>query len=201
MFSNVVPDLPTGLSSGGTVLERLGRLEEEHRKTLAALNAYFQQTNLAGSLQISEATIDGSPIGATNPDTGAFDSININANGAISRLDFDTYTPTLTGVANLDAVTAYVAQWLAVGNGVVVSGKFDANAAAAGALCQFGLSLPIASDFTAEEDCGGVAFARAVAGQGAAIRADATNNRAMVEWTAADTADRAMSFILFYRVK
>jgi hypothetical protein len=124
----------------------------------------------------------------------------LNRKGALSFF-FETYTPTLTGVANLDTVTAYAANYAVIDGGVLVSGKFDANAAAAGALCQFGLSLPIDSDFTAEQDLGGVAFARAVAGQGAAIRADATNNRAMVEWTAADTADRAMSFVFFYRIK
>src|SRR5574341_1241568 len=100
------------------------------------------------------------------------------------------YTPTLTNVANLAASTAYECQWMRVGELVTVSGKADVDPTAA-ASTQLGISLPIPSNFGAAEDCGGVAFSPAVANQGAAILADATNNRAQMEWIAVDLSNRA----------
>lgn len=109
------------------------------------------------------------------------------------------YTPTLTNVANLDASTAYQCQYVRVGDVVTVSGKVDADPTAAGTV-QLGISLPIASNFGAEEDCGGVAFAPGIAGQGAGIIADATNNRAEMKWTAVDLTNQAFSFSFTYRI-
>jgi hypothetical protein len=111
-----------------------------------------------------------------------------------------TYTPTLTNVSNLAASTAYQAQWLRVGNVVTVAGKVDVDPTAATTQTRLGISLPVASDFVAEEDCGGVAFAHVIAGQGAAIRADATNNRADMTWLSGDTTNQPMSFTFTYEV-
>lgn len=110
-----------------------------------------------------------------------------------------TYTPTLTNVANLDASTAFQCQYLRVGNVVTVSGRVDADPTAAG-LVQLGISLPIASNFSTANQAAGTAAAAAVAGQSAAIVADATNDRAEMQWTAVDTANRSMYFSFTYEV-
>lgn len=117
----------------------------------------------------------------------------------ITNLVSGTYTPTLTNVLNLDGSAAFVCQYARVGSFVTVTGKVTANPTAAG-FVQLGISLPIASAFSASEQCGGTAVAPAVAGQCAGILADATNDRAEMEWTAVDTANRTMVFSFGYQI-
>lgn len=109
------------------------------------------------------------------------------------------YTPTLTSVANLDATTAYQCQYMRVGSVVTVSGKLDANPTAIGSV-QVGITLPVASDIGAIQDVGGVGFATAIAGQGAGIVGDLTNDRAQMEWIAVDVSNQSMAFTFTYRV-
>ncbi len=118
-----------------------------------------------------------------------------------TKLNFaaNVYTPTLTNVTNLDASTAYQCQYMRVGSVVTVSGKVDVDPTAAGA-ARLGISLPIASDFGAEEDCGGVAFAPGLAGEGCAISADNINNRADMRWIAVDTTNAPRFFTFTYRI-
>lgn len=118
---------------------------------------------------------------------------------AALNLASGTYTPTLTGVANIDALTAYSCQYLRVGSVVTVSGRLDADATA-GALTSVGISLPIASDLANANELGGTAYCSELAAQGAAIFADAANNRAQMQWVAVDTADRPMFFTFSYRI-
>ncbi len=110
-----------------------------------------------------------------------------------------TYTPTLTNVANLDASTAYSCQYLRVGSVVTVSGRVDVDPTAAVAT-QLGISLPVASNLANANECAGTGFASAIAGQGAAIRGDATNDRAEMVWTAVDITNQPMFFSFCYRV-
>lgn len=110
-----------------------------------------------------------------------------------------TYTPTLTGVANVAASTAYSAQYMRVGATVTVSGKVDIDPTSA-VLTQLGISLPIASNLGSQEHCAGTASCSAVAGLSAAIVGDSTNDRAQIEWTAVDTANRSFYFTFTYRI-
>lgn len=109
-----------------------------------------------------------------------------------------TYTPTLTNVTNLDGSTAYEAQYIRIGNTVTVSGKVDVDATA-GAATELGISLPIASNFGAEEDCAGVGAMKAVQ-ESTAIVADATNNRASMQWLAVSTSSQTISFTFTFQV-
>lgn len=109
------------------------------------------------------------------------------------------YTPTLTNVANVAASTAYECQYLRLGASVVVSGKVDVDPTAAVAT-QLGISLPIASNIGAVEDCAGTAAGPGIAGQSAAIVGDAVNNRAELQWIAVDITNQPMFFIFMYQV-
>jgi hypothetical protein len=111
-----------------------------------------------------------------------------------------TYTPTLTNVANLDASTAYSCQYMQVGSVVTVSGRVDIDPTATATDTRLGISLPVASNLAAGNECAGTAFAFGVAGQGAAIMGDATNDRAEMRWVAGDTTNMAMHFSFQYRV-
>lgn len=123
-----------------------------------------------------------------------------SAAATLPVLDFGKYTPTLTNVANLAASTAYECQWLRVGNVVTMSGRVDVDPSGAGASTQLGISLPVASAFGALENGAGVAFASGVASQGAALIADAANDRFQMQWIATDVANRAMYFTATYEV-
>lgn len=116
---------------------------------------------------------------------------------ALPTLVSGSYSPNLTNVSNLDASTAYECQYMRVGDVVTISGKVDVDPTVGGET-KLGIDLPIASNFANAEDCGGTAFASGIAGQGAAIRADATNNRAEMIWIAADTTNQSMYFSFTY---
>jgi hypothetical protein len=157
----------------------------------SALSGTIPTVNLPDPLP----ALDGSALTALNASALAFGTV------AAARLPLvltsGTYTPTLTGVVNVTASTAYVCQYLRVGSVVMVSGQVDIDPTAAGDT-QLGLSLPVASAFATPEQCGGVAVSSAVAGQSAAISADVTNDYALMRWVAVDTANRTMSFSFTY---
>jgi hypothetical protein len=97
-----------------------------------------------------------------------------------------TYTPTLTNVANIDipASTAYTFQYMRVGNVVTVSGKIDVTVTGTG-LTRLNVSLPISSNFSAEENCAGTAVMTASSVSiniPASIRADTTNDVAEMRY-------------------
>lgn len=119
----------------------------------------------------------------------------------VATLAASTYTPTLTAVANVAASTAFACQWMQVGATVTVSGKLSIDPTAGATLTQLGISLPVASNFSAEEQCGGTAATAAVSGYSAAILADATNDRAELDFTTTvDVANRDWYFVFCYRV-
>lgn len=123
------------------------------------------------------------------------------AGGARTNLGFadGTYTPTLTNVTNVAASTAYQAQYLRVGATVTVSGRVDVDPTATGA-CELGITIPIASNFGAVEDCAGTGCMVAIAQESAGILADITNDRVSMQWVATDITNQAMYFTFTYQV-
>lgn len=119
---------------------------------------------------------------------------------SIPTLHFDTYTPTLTAVANVTALTAYACQYAQLGRFGFVSGQLGVDPTAGSTLTRVGLSLPVGSSLTAAGEVGGTA-AQAELSLAAAIRADATNDRAELAYTTtADVADRVWSFWFGYQI-
>jgi hypothetical protein len=116
-----------------------------------------------------------------------------------------TYTPTLTNVANIDipASTAYTFQYMRVGNVVTVSGKIDVTVTGTG-LTRLNVSLPISSNFSAEENCSGTAVMTASGVSiniPASIRADTTNDVAeMRYWGNLTGSAQAYLLTFTYRV-
>lgn len=131
--------------------------------------------------------------------------LNVRENGAwvgysTTTATSGTYTPTLTNVANLDASTAYLCQYMRIGSTVTVSGKVDIDPTLTATSTQLGISLPVASNFANAQNCGGVAFASGIVAQGAAILADATNDRAQLQFISTDTTNQAMYFTFTYQI-
>lgn len=109
------------------------------------------------------------------------------------------YTPTFTNVANLDASVPLQAQWLRIQNVVTVSGGLTVDPTSSGVITQLGISLPIASTLTNLSDCTGTANARALQ-ETAAIYADTTNHRAMLQYLANDPGNAYMSYVFCYTI-
>ena len=116
------------------------------------------------------------------------------------NLTSGTYTPTLTNTTNIDASTAYACQYLRVGNTVTVSGRVEVDATVGTTSTDLGMSLPIASNFTAAEQLGGTGVVPSLASTCAAIFADTTNDRATLRFVSTDTANRGFWFTFTYRV-
>jgi hypothetical protein len=153
---------------------------------------FFQ--NARGMRIADSASITWTFDSTTNTLTGE------SAGGPGGSTDDDEYTPGLTNVANLDGSTAYVCQWLQVGDRVHVAGKVSVDPTTPGVSTRLGIALPVASNIGAEEDCGGVAFAPGVAGGGAAIKGDAANNRAELIFVANFATNQDMFFSFSYKV-
>jgi hypothetical protein len=66
------------------------------------------------------------------------------------------YTPTLTGVSNVNATTAYNCQYIRVGDVVSVSGRLEVDATTANTLTIVSVSLPYNTTFANAHQCNGV---------------------------------------------
>jgi hypothetical protein len=143
----------------------------------------------------SPAALDGSVWRSTSDGI-----VRIRKNGAWypDKSLSGTYTPTGTIVTNLDALTPFSCQYMRVGDVVTVSGAAQIDATATGAI-EFGLSLPIASNFTGFQHMGGVVMSENGNVMGT-IAADAANDRMQIRATTTTTAARNISFHATYVV-
>lgn len=128
--------------------------------------------------------------------------------GALPTLDGNTYTPTLTLVANVSAATAEVTHYMRVGAQVHVEGFISGVtcSSALGTLSRIGVSLPVASNLGAASDLGGsgsmywqvdsLASAAVCAG-------DTTNDRAEISFpsqSTSSTSTRRLGFSFTYTI-
>lgn len=116
-----------------------------------------------------------------------------------SIVDSGTYTPTLTNVANVTSSAAFVCQWMRVGSVVTVSGKVDIELSAPATPTELGVTLPIASNFASEEQCGGTSLSEANA-TSIRILADSVNNRASFQANGGTATNDSYSFIFTYSI-
>ena len=112
-----------------------------------------------------------------------------------------TYTPTLTNGTNVAASTAFECQWMRIGSVVCVSGKVNLDPTSANTTTILGISLPVASNFGAEEDLGGVTAATAgVTDSPGRVYANIASDRAEVSVWPGSAANQGVSFIFQYQV-
>lgn len=133
-------------------------------------------------------------IGATN------EILTVSGGLPTWQANSGTWTPTLTNVANLDGSTAFQCQYTRGATAVTGACRVSINPTFLGSSTQLGITLPVASNFGAIEDASGSCMAPGIAGQGAAISADATNDRMVMEFIAVDNTDQPMTCSFSYQV-
>lgn len=211
----------TGLTASGGPITTSGSLTYTLDGTLQALaGANWAANSLAigsGADTVAQVTFGANTFpgrGSTGnlvakPITDAALALLDDADAATMRttlgiptLDSGTYTPTLTPVSNVDsAVQASFFFYSRVGDIVTVSGGITIDNTAATTVSELGISLPIASNFTAFGQCSGVGASGAAQSLSGAISGDATNDRARLNWTSGSTTDaRAWNVTFQYRV-
>lgn len=155
-----------------------------------------QVLNTSGGTAINHNDTGGLQGGQANQ----FFHLTTSQHTFLTDLDIETdrYTPTLTNVTNLDSSTAFPFQYIRVNDMVSVSGKVTVDPTAAATATEMGISLPFASDFTAQDECCGTAASVTIASECAAIRADTTNDRAAMRWITTTTASNNMFLQFLY---
>lgn len=108
-----------------------------------------------------------------------------------------TYTPTVTGVTNIDSVTAYPTMYTRTGNIISVSGKIEIAPTVAGVV-EVGISFPITANMLNDEDCVGYCIGTSVDYYSLYIKGDIANNRASVNGNMLTTSNREHYFQFTY---
>lgn len=118
---------------------------------------------------------------------------------AITTVYSGTYTPTLNNTTNVTSSTAYECQYIRVGNTVTVSGMAELTVTTGGLNTELGISLPVASNFANNQNCGGSGSSESNT-EAAAIFADPANDRARIQYPPAASGSRLIHFSFTYRI-
>jgi hypothetical protein len=174
--------------------------------TVDISTSYVGQATITTLGTITTGTWTGTAIAAANGGTGitsytAGNYINaatsstlqqrtpaqVRTDLGVTTCSAGTYTPAYTSVSNVTATTVRGdAQYVRVGNQVTVSGQVAINATAgANTVTEVGVTLPVASNFTVNNQAGGSIVGQA-SGQFAAgfAYADGTNDRVGLRFAA-----------------
>jgi len=150
----------------------------------------------------NSVTITGGSItGITDLDiadggTGASTAANARTNLGITS---GTYTPTITNISNIQAVTAAVCMFTQIGTMVTVNGRVNIDPTTNGSATAIEMTLPVASNLGAVGDLIGVSSC-AQTTQSGALSANTTTDRALMEFQAGSNAARDHVFTFTYKV-
>lgn len=110
-----------------------------------------------------------------------------------------TYTPTITNIANIQAVTAFLCMYTRIGDQVTVRGRITIDPTTNGASTSVELTLPIASNLGAIGDLAGTSGC-ADTQQAGAVFGNIATDRAVLGFQAGSNASRDHYFTFGYRV-
>ena len=167
---------PAGSTSGVQMaLRRTGQL---------ALPSYTTSTSFTGTATAALAV------------TSAGDVITVASAGTTAS---GTYTPTYTGLANVDSTTAYTCQYSRVGDTVTVSGYVMINATADNTATRLSITLPVNSTTSSVNYANGT-IAQVGGGAAGSIIGYGANTAEIGFSVLANTGDVYYSFIFAYRI-
>lgn len=108
-----------------------------------------------------------------------------------------------TAVTNVSGTPTYQTfTWMRVGNVVTCAGTVTAGATTANTACTIRFPLPIASGFTAIEDCAGTGiWTTGDNGEPVRVTADVTNDQASVRWVPTNTTITVIPIHFTYLIK
>lgn len=193
----LVSDAAYGIGWNGvtTIAPSKNAVYDEIEAVLAAAAALVSDTAYAASWN-GVTTIAPSK-------NAVYDKIEllVAALAALPTTADGTYTPTLTNVANLDAVTLggdfnYVRQ----GGWARASGIINIDPTASATITQVGISLPIASNLTSIYNLTGRCAALAIQGEAGGVFGDTTNDRANVHLVSATNTNHSIAVDFDYRI-
>lgn len=131
-------------------------------------------------------------------------AVDLDVSGTGGNVYSGTYTPVATDVSGgFTSITPSVCQFMRVGGVVTVSGHVAVNysVGAAPANLTFRMSLPVASDFSADEQCAGTGLSEDSTPIAVRIYGDAATNEAFFGFTVNDTNDLEQLYFHFtYRI-
>lgn len=157
---------------------------------------------LTGTDYINHVAVPNLAIFSTPGDGGTDDLLTWNATskkvGKVAQSN-GTYTPTITEVANVTSHTAFSSVYSRVGDVVTVSGRVLITIDEMSTGTDIGISLPIASNFTASADCSGVAVASGSPVSG--VEGHASGDYARIFFTSTSTGTAIYFYTFQYVVK
>lgn len=167
---------------------------------IGSVNTPTTTLHVDGDLRIG--TVASSTVGVDSLLTIHNGVVQAIAPTALPAYSEGAYIPTLTGVANIDGVTADSLHYYRYGNNVTVYGAFQADPTLNLVTTQIGVSLVpgLASNFTlAHQASGGVNLS--INGYPGKVYADATNDRAQIEFVAAATSNMSFTINFTYKIQ
>ncbi len=195
-----LPDLPSALASGDYAL--IDRAGDGYKVAGENIVLTTGDQTIAGTKTFSSApAVTGSGFVLTTGDqtiagTKTFSSAPVFP---ATFIDSGTYTPTLSNTTNVSASTAYVCNWFRIKDMVTVSGFVEIDITTATTATTLGMSIPVASNFTANNQ--GVGTAVSNNGDSWRIISDSTNDRmSFTNSTQSNTGNLFYTFIFTYKV-
>lgn len=194
-------------SSAGVNGQALGRIrfigKDGAGNATEFASVIAQSTTVTDGAEVGKLVLGAVGTGARVEATAIFGpQAGIDLTSSAGNLTFGTYTPTLTGVANIDSTTAFACGWKRVGDVVTVEGQITIDASAAATDTEVGISLPIASNFAGAQQCAGVGacIAAGAYGESAAVSGDVSLDRARFLLRPTAATARNYAFHFSYRI-
>lgn len=190
----------------GAALADTPTIDLNYDDATPAISATIVTDSVVNTLlaNMADSTIKGRASGAGSGDPTDLTAAQVAAIVATAvasalNLSSGTYTPTLTGVTNIDSVTDLGGRYIRLGNIVFVSGAALIDATAAAAATEVGISLPFASTLGSDFVIAGSASANAILQPGA-ILGDNANDRARLQFVAQSAAAQVMWWTFAYLI-
>ena len=156
----------------------------------SGVGASVYNANTAGAVTL-RSIIGTGQITVTQNTNDITISTPLNVNGV--------YTPTITNISNIQAVTAFQCMYRRVGDQVSVNGRINIDPTTNGSATSIEMTLPVASNLTALGDLAGTS-ACPDTNQSGGIFANIATDRAVMTFQAGSNAARDHYFSYSYRV-